>query len=156
MRIDELKRIATNNNFSLVEDIFTISLYWMGVNNPFEIVINKKRVGDVVIVDDLFDNRKVENMVRAAKAFSNTPLPDRQEIKKYTYKHESLKTKGNSFTYLAIRQRPSISYPTLQGSDVDIHEYKVEFTDKEIEEYKKEFGINLDHYIKEEVKQENL
>lgn len=152
MRIDELERIAKNNNFSLVEDIFTISLYWIGANNPFEIVINKKRVGDIVIVDDLFDNVKVENMVRAAKAFSNTPLPDRQEIKKYFYKHNSMKTKGGNPTYLAIRQRPSISYPVLQGSSEDIFEYKVEFTDDEIEKAKKEHGIFLDDFEKIEVK----
>lgn len=89
--------------------------------------------------------------------YSSTPEDEREEPKqKYTYKHERLKTKGGNWSYLAIRQRPSISYPILQGSDVDIHEYKVEFTDEEIEEYKKEFGINLDHYIKEEARQENL
>ena len=152
MRIDELKRIAKNNTFRLVEDIFTISLYWIGANNLFEIVINKKRVGDIVIVDDLFDNRKVENMVRAAKVFSNTPLPDREEIKKYFYKHNSMKTKGGNPTYLAIRQRPSISYPVLQGSSEDIFEYKVEFTDEEIKKAENEHGISLDDFEKNEVK----
>lgn len=151
MRIDELKRIAINNNFSLVESIYTISLYWIGANNPFEIVINKKRVGDIVIVDGLFDNRKVENMVRAAKAFSNTPLPDRQEIKKYFYKHNFMKTKGGNPTYLAIRKRPSISYPVLQGSSEDIFEYKVEFTDEEIKKAQMEHGIFLDDFEKNEV-----
>lgn len=72
-------------------------------------------------------------------------------MKKYFYKHNSMKTKGGNPTYLAIRQRPSISYPVLQGSSQDIFEYKVEFTDEEMEVVKKEYGIFLDDFEKVEV-----
>nr|DAL26925.1 MAG TPA_asm: hypothetical protein [Caudoviricetes sp.] len=109
---------------------------------------------------DLFEEMSKEDrkeLYELLDEYSSTPEDEREDKnQKYTYKHERLKTKGGNWSYLAIRQRPSISYPILQGSDVDIHEYKVEFTDEEIEEYKKEFGINLDHYIKEEARQENL
>lgn len=72
---------------------------------------------------------------------------------KHIYKHNFIKSKGGDDVYLAIRQRPSISYPTLQGSDEDIFEYKVEFTDEEINKAKKEHGIFLDDFEELDVKE---
>lgn len=85
--------------------------------------------------------------------YVKTPIEEREEDKKYTYQHNFIKTKGNNSTYLAIRQRLSISYPVLQGSSQDIFEYKVEFTDEEMEEVKKEYGIFLDDFKKVEVEE---
>lgn len=155
MRLDELKRIAEENNYG-----------YFGVKGGFYdfrrerdgalISISISELNNILLLDLDSCCGKDLRMLKATIEFAETPPDEREEEKKYTYKHERLKTKGGNWSYLAIRQRPSISYPILQRSDVDIHEYKVEFTDEEIEEYKKEFGINLDHYIKEEARQENL
>lgn len=105
---------------------------------------------------DTFNTVKVEwknerELFNLLAEYARTPIKDRGDTSKHIYKHNFIKTKGNSFTYLAIRQRPSISYPVLQGSSEDIFEYKVEFTDDEIEEVKKEYGIFLDDFKKVEV-----
>lgn len=106
---------------------------------------------------DTFNTVKVEwknesELIQLIFDYAKTPIKDRGDTNKYIYKHNFIKTKGNSFTYLAIRQRPSISYPVLQGSSEDIFEYKVEFTDEEIEKAKKEHEIFLDDFKKIEVK----
>lgn len=96
-------------------------------------------------------NRPLNELYKLCFEYAATPIKDRGDTSKHIYKHNFIKTKGNSFTYLAIRQRPSISYPVLQGSNQDIFEYKVDFTDEEIEEVKKEYGIFLDDFKKVEV-----
>ena len=105
---------------------------------------------------DTFNTVKVEwknerELYNLLVEYARTPIKDRGDTSKHIYKHNFIKTKGDSFTYLAIRQRPSISYPVLQGSSEDIFEYKVEFTDEEIEAVKKEYGIFLDYFEKNEV-----
>lgn len=109
---------------------------------------------------DTYNTVKVEwknehELFNLLAEYARTPIKDRGDTSKHIYKHNFIKTKGDSFTYLAIRQRPSISYPVLQGSNQDIFEYKVEFTDEEIEEVKKEYGIFLDDFKKLEVEDEN-
>ena len=113
------------------------------------IVLNKRFIFETnFVIRPITDERLFDLLVEYAK----TPIEDRGDTSKHIYKHNFIKTKGNSFTYLAIRQRPSISYPVLQGSSEDIFEYKVEFTDEEIEEVKKEYGIFLDDFKKVKVK----
>lgn len=104
---------------------------------------------------DFLNKHEQEELFDLLIEYAKTPIKDRGDTSKHIYKHNFIKTKGNSFTYLAIRQRPSISYPVLQGSSEDIFEYKVEFTDEEIEEVKKEYGIFLDDFKKLEMEDEN-
>ena len=156
MRTKEYKEIVEDNGYRYYETIYSIiARKYSEEYYDIEIKVGKLRPGRLEVTIKGFCGDE-SNMILAAMELAETPPEDREEIKKYFYKHNFMKTKGGNPTYLAIRQRPSISYPVLQGSNQDIFEYKVEFTDEEIEEYKKEFGMNLDHYIKEEARQENL
>lgn len=148
MRIDELKRIAEENDYEYEAD----SMKHQFKRQTTRISISRKYKKTLWITSNSYCDYRDFNMIKAAVEFAETPPEDREEIKKYFYKHNSMKTKGGNPTYLAIRQRPSISYPVLQGSSEDIFEYKVEFTDEEIEEVKKEHGIFLDDFEKNEVK----
>lgn len=148
MRIDELKRIAKENGYGYAKSFGEHNL--LCEDNCNSITINEDYINIIFIKNEICRPNDM-SMIKAAVEFAETPPDEREEEKKYRYKHDSLRTKGGNWSYLAIRQRPSMSYPILQGSDIDIFEYKVEFTDKEIEGFKKEFNIKLDNFIKEDV-----
>lgn len=149
MRIDELKRIAKENDYGYAKSFGEHNLLCKDTLNS--ITINED-YPNMIFIRNTICTESDMNMIKASIEFAETPPEDREEIKKYFYKHNSMKTKGGNPTYLAIRQRPSISYPVLQGSSEDIFEYKVEFTDEEIKKEQKEHGISLDDFEKNEVK----
>lgn len=153
MKISELKRIAKENNYELTE--YLGDYKFVRISKFFEhyITISNKCENKVWTSIKNWCDEKDFNMLKGAIEFAETPLEDREEIKKYFYEHNSMKTKGGNPTYLAIKQRPSISYPVLQGSSKDVFEYKVEFTDDEIEIFRKEYGICLDNFEKNEVEE---
>lgn len=155
MKINELKRIAKENDYKYEYDESRLRTRFKreveGYTN--KISINEWNENCMWISNDYFCDEKDFKMIKATMKYAETPLEDREEIKKYFYEHNSMKTKGGNPTYLAIRQRPSISYPVLQGSSKDVFEYKVEFTDDEIEIFKKEYGICLDDFEKNEVEE---
>lgn len=150
MRIDELKRIAEENDYEYSKVIWNHR--FARKNSDNYITINGDYINRIWTSIQGYCDDKDFNMIKASIEFAETPPDDREEIKKYFYKHNSMKTKGGNPTYLAIRQRPSISYPVLQGSSEDIFEYKVEFTDEEIKKAENEHGISLDDFEKNEVK----
>lgn len=149
MKITELNKIAEENEYKLNNDYLRLRF-----KREVECGVNKIDINTCYntlwISNPLYCDEKDLNMIKASMKFCETPLKDR-EAEKYFYKHNSMKTKGGNPTYLAIRQRPSISYPVLQGSSEDIFEYKVEFTDEEIQMYQDIFNISLDNFIKMEV-----
>ena len=151
MKINELKRIAEENDYELTKSLEYYKLTHKYCENYISISVMCEN--KLWILTPTFCGERDFNMIKAAVAFAETPLEDREEIKKYFYEHNSMKTKGGNPTYLAIRQRPSISYPVLQGSSKDVFEYKVEFTDDEIEIFRKEYGICLDNFEKNEVEE---
>ena len=152
MKTKEYKKIAEDNGYKYHETIYSITVgKYSEEDYDIEIKVGKLRPGRLEVTIKGFCGDE-SDMILAAMELAETPPEDREEIKKYFYKHNSMKTKGGNPTYLAIRQRPSISYPVLQGSSEDIFEYKVEFTDDEIEKVKKEHGIFLDDFEKIEVK----
>lgn len=160
MKISELKKIAKENDYKLKEKKETKEItlerkvtYDGLISNVITISLIIKNL--IFIENEYCDDKDVK-MIKAAVEFAETPPEDREEIKKYFYEHNSMKTKGGNPTYLAIKQRPSISYPVLQGSSKDVFEYKVEFTDDEIEIFRKEYGICLDNFEKNEVEEWKL
>lgn len=145
-RVEELEFIAyEDSNYWLIKNE-----YGSNVAHVNKTILSQMST-DYIQWDKVYNEDK-EKLFDLLVEYAETPPEDREEIKKYSYKHNSMKTKGGNPTYLAIRQRPSISYPLLQGSDKDIFEYKVEFTDEEIKKAQKEHGISLDDFEKNEVK----
>lgn len=78
---------------------------------------------------------------------------EREEERKYYYRHRWANTKNGNWIYLALRKRPSVSYLTLQGSNEDIFEYQVRFTKKEIEEIKEKYNTDLSDFEMVEVEE---
>ena len=145
-RVEELEFIAyEDSNYWLIKNE-----YGSNVAHVNKTILSQMST-DYIQWDKVYNEDK-EKLFDLLVEYAETPPEDREEIKKYFYKHNSMKTKGGNPTYLAIRQRPSISYPVLQGSSEDIFEYKVEFTDEEIKKEQKEHGISLDDFEKNEVK----
>lgn len=67
---------------------------------------------------DTYNTVKVEwknehELFNLLAEYARTPIKDRGDTSKHIYKHNFIKTKGDSFTYLAIRQRPIITLPGL-------------------------------------------
>lgn len=153
MKINELKRIAKENDYEYKPGFMRTRFKRKYDGYTNEIAVNEYAANYVWFSNYYHCDEKDFNMMKATMKYAETPLEDREEIKKYFYEHNSMKTKGGNPTYLAIRQRPSISYPVLQGSSKDVFEYKVEFTDDEIEIFKKEYGICLDDFEKNEVEE---
>lgn len=85
--------------------------------------------------------------------YAKTPLDEREEEKKCFYRHKWAKTKNGNWLYMALRERPNISYLTLQGSNEDVFEYKVRFTLKEIEEIKEKYNTDLSDFEEKEVEE---
>lgn len=159
MKISELKKIAKENDYKLKEEketeqiILERKITFDGfISNVITISLMEKNL--IFIKSKHCDDKDIK-MIKGAVEFAETPIGDREEIKKYFYEHNSMKTKGGNPTYLAIRQRPSISYPVLQGSSEDVFEYKVQFTDEEIKLAVKEHDIFLDDFEMIEVENEN-
>ena len=145
-RVEELEFIAyEDSNYWLIKNE-----YGSNVAHVNKTILSQMST-DYIQWDKVYNEDK-EKLFDLLVEYAETPPEDRKEIKKYFYKHNFMKTKGGNPTYLAIRQRPSISYPLLQGSSQDIFEYKVEFTDEEIKKEQKEHGISLDDFEKNEVK----
>lgn len=152
MRTKEYKKIVEKNGYRYYETNYSIiARKYLDEYYDIEIKVGKLRPGRLEVNIKGFCGDE-SDIILEAMELAETPLDDREEkIKKYFYKHNSMKTKGGNPTYLAIRQRPSISYPVLQGSSEDIFEYKVEFTDEEIKKAQMEHGIFLDDFEKNEV-----
>lgn len=152
MKINELKRIAEENDYEYEMRHFQYKLKKMQGMNCITISNDVEKT--LWISNKSYCDKKDFNMIKAAVEFSETPIPDREEEKKYFYEHNFIKTSGGNPTYLAIRERPNNKYPILQGSYKNFFEYKVEFTDKEMEETKKQYGIFLDDFVKKEIIEE--
>lgn len=152
MKITELKKIAEENDYKLKSDFIRLRFereVECGVN---QVDINKLFPNRLWISNSKYCDEKDFNMIKAAMEFCETPLPDRKD-EKFFYKHGFIKSKNGNPVYLAIRHKPNMSYPILQGSSKDTFEYKVEFTDEEIQMYKDVFNLSLDNFIKMEVRE---
>ena len=144
MKIKELKRIAKENDYILSRP-FGDFTFTEGVGENY-INISGDYKNRIWFSIPSFCNEKDFNMIKAAVEFAETPLEEREVPKKYYLKHRWAKTKNGNWMYLALRQRPSISYLTLQGSDKDIFEYQVRFTREEIDEIKEEYNTDLSDF----------
>ena len=144
MRIDELKRIAKENGYKLIDGIFVVYIfgYSHGNTNEFktEIWINKARVKDITIETGIYCEEEEFNMIKASIEFAETPLEDREEEKKFYLKHKYFKCIDGNIRYFQI-YKPN-GNPWLNVMDSTM-EYKKQFTLKEIEEIKEKFDTDL-------------
>lgn len=157
MKISELKRIARENDYELRKDkdyegiILERRVDADGVISNV-IMVSSKIKNQIFVKNEYCDDKDI-NMIKAAAAFAETPVGEREEEKKCIYEHKFIKSRNGNPVYFTIRQRPNISYPVLQGSSEDVFEYKVQFTDEEIKLVLQEYEIFLDAFERIEVEE---
>ena len=147
MRIDELKKIATENNYELRSDLCQHSLKRKGCDAYINISAKIKNhiwVSIVTICDE-----KDFNMIKAAVEFAETPLEDRKEEKKFYLKHRWL-DRGDEANYLNFEI--SGCYYSL-NSKLEASWAKTKFTLEQIQNIKKNLDTDLKDFELVEVKE---
>ena len=139
MRIDELKKIATENDYELRSDLCQHSLKRKGWDDYINISAKIKNHIWVSIVTTC--DEKDFNMIKAAVEFAETPLEDRVEEKKFYLKHRYLQS---SFTNSNNILCYSVSDDKLAlGNGINFPKYKTYLTLEEIENIKEKFDTDL-------------
>ena len=137
MRIDELKKIAEENDYELRSDLWQHSLKRKGCDTYINIngkIENRIWVSIVTICDE-----KDFKMLKAAVEFAETPPEDREEEKKFYLEHRWLDSENEANYlnfeidefYYSLDSKPEVSW------------VKTKFTLKEIEEIKEKFDTDL-------------
>lgn len=141
MRIDELKRIAEENGYEFYNGYVRIEISRRIGDSDCknEIVINKYSLNElwISIVDCQDNDLKV---IKAAIEFAETPIPDREEEKKFYLKHRWIFNK-DFYMYL---QKTSYDEKKMSVRSLDFSDGNdIKFTLKEIEKIKKKFDTDL-------------
>lgn len=147
MRIDELKKIAKENDYKLEK-----------LNDRKEIILTRRVSIDGFLANFItisldFENqiwiknincsKKDLNMIKAAIEFAETPPEDREVEKKFLIQHKYLVSKAFYPVCMVWHKLKDVYRPI--NCRVDNHIYKAQFTLKEIEEIK----IKLDTDLKD-------
>ena len=139
MKINELKRIAEENNYELTEDDIHYELTHKYCDN--NITINNFSKKRLWISMPVYCNEGDFNMIKAAVEFAETPLEDREEEKKFYLKHRYLVQAGDyKMGFLNYDTNNDILFIY---SEHHTHFVKTQFTLKEIEEIKEKFNTDL-------------
>lgn len=141
MKINELKRIAEENDYELTECLEQYELVRRSGFLSQRITIGKARANGLWIsIKSLCDDKDAK-MIKAAVEFAETPLEDRVEEKKFYLKHRWLVQAGDYKTGF-------LNYGTCNdilfiNSEHHTNYVKTQFTLKEIEEIKEKFDTDL-------------
>ena len=147
MKIDELKRIAKENDYEYFKS--TIDYKFVKKDSNNYITINSKYENRIWTAIQGKCDDKDFNMIKAAIEFAETPLEDREQEKKFYLKHRWLKN-GEDYSYLNFEI--SGLYYSLNNK----HEAswaKTKFTLEEIEEIKEKFDTDLKDFELMEVEE---
>ena len=139
MKLNELKRIAEENNYELTEDGIHYKLTHKCCDNY--IAINYSCKNQLWISIPCFSDEGDFDMIKAAVEFAETPLEDRVEEKKFYLKHRYLQS---SFTNSNNILCYSVSDDKLAlGNGINFPKYKTYLTLEEIENIKEKFDTDL-------------
>ena len=153
MRIDELKRIAEENDYEFYKSLEykTITLRReIGIDGFItnHITINSKTENQVFIGNGHCDEKDL-NMIKASIEYAETPPEDREGEKKFYLKHRWLNLETDNYLHLDVEDGSCIL-----DDDVEFEFTKIELTKKEIEEIKKKFNTDLKDFELVEVEDE--
>lgn len=148
MRIDELKRIAEENDYELSKPLRDFKL--VSKDNDHCISINSMVKNRLYISNTNWCDDRVFNMIKAATEFAETDPEDREEEKKFYLEHRYFKCTNGDSRYFQILE--SDGTPWLNAM-YTVMGYKKQFTLKEIEEIKEEFDTDLKDFELVEVKE---
>ena len=136
MRIDELKKIAEENDYELRSDLWQHSLKRKGCDAYINInakIENRIWVSVVIICDE-----KDFNMIKAAVEFAETPPEDREEEKKFYLRHKWLNLNTHNYLHLDVDDGSC-----MLDDNEEFSFTKIKLTEKEIEEIKEKFNTDL-------------
>lgn len=149
MKIDELKRIAEENDYVLTKSFDNYKLERKNSGNCIDISnVNTNRVwiSNISICDD-----KDFNMIKAAVKFAETPIEERGEEKKFYLEHRYFRFYNGSSKYLGmdlLKDKPDLY------SKIAYEWVKNQFTRKEIDEIKEKYNTDLSDFEEKEVEDE--
>ena len=155
MRIDEIKRIAEENDYNFTDvNVFGEFRLSRRVDKHGDIInkitISKISEGVISIKNTWCDDKDL-NMIKASIEFSETLPQDREEEKKFYLEHRYFKCTNGDSRYFQILE--SDGTPWLNAM-YTVMGYKKQFTLKEIEEIKEEFDTDLKDFEIVEVSDE--
>lgn len=150
MKINELKRIAKENDYELTECLEQYKFVRRSKILDHRITIGKVRANGLWISIKVWCDEKDFNMIKAAVEFAETDPEDREEEKKFYLEHRYFKCTNGDSRYFQILE--SDGTPWLNAM-YTVMGYKKQFTLKEIEEIKEEFDTDLKDFELVEVKE---
>lgn len=152
MRIDELKRIAEENGYEFYNGYVRIEISRRIGDSDCknEISMGKYLLNTLWISNvDCQDNDL--KVIKAAIEFAETPVKEREEVKKFWIQHNFMVSK-NLFPVNLVWNRKKDVYRAL-CLQVDNHIYQAQFTFKEYEEIKKKLNTDLKDFELVEVEE---
>ena len=157
MRIDELKKIATENDYKLenkhnqLEHKLEFRRNAGVLANIVNQIAIREGVENRIFFNINYCNEKDLNMIKASLEYAETPLEDREEEKKFYLEHRWL-DRENEANYLNFEIS---EFDYSLDSKPEVSWAKTKFTLKEIEEIKEKFDTDLADFELVEVVDEN-
>ena len=155
MKIDELKRIAKENDYKLenkhnqLEHKLEFRRNTGGLEDILNQIAIREGIENRIFFNINYCNEKDLNMIKASIEYAETPLEDREEEKKFYLKHRWMDGENEanylnfviSGFYYTLNTKPEASWA------------KTKFTINEIEDIKKKLGTDLDDFELVEVEE---
>lgn len=160
MRIDELKRIAEENEYKQLENKHNQLEHKLefrrnagGLENIVNRIAIREGIENRIFFNINYCNEKDLNMIKASIEYAETPLEDREEEKKFNLKHKWL-AQARDYKTGFLNYDPCNDILFIH-SECQTHLSTTQFTLKEIEDIKKKFDTDLADFELVEVKDED-
>ena len=140
MRIDELKRIAEENDYKFHDEYGLITISRISLDYENIVEIDKDKLNCLWIHNSCCDDKDLKT-IKAAIEYAETDPEDREEEKKFLIQHKFLVSVGSNPVNL-VKYKDKNNYRAIRCL-FDNQFYQAHFTLKEIEEIKKKFDTDL-------------
>lgn len=145
MRIDELKKIAKENEYDIeiryqagCEEIVLYSNHYGIIR---QVVVINNEVKNIIFISNGSCSVNDLNVVKASIEYAETDPEDREEEKKFLIQHKYFVSKASNPVNLVWNKTKNIYRPVRCLFDNPT--YQAQFSLKEIEEIKKKFDTDL-------------
>lgn len=157
MRIDELKRIAEENEYKQLENKHNQLKHQLefrrnagGLENIVNQIAIREGIENRIFFNINYCNEKDLNMIKASIKYAETPVEDREEEKKFYLRHKYIRFIDGSaeyYTTCTSQKFPILKYKAFSDG------FNQQFTLKEIEEIKVKFDTDLNDFELVEVEE---
>lgn len=141
MKINELKRIAEENDYELTKSLEYYKLTHKYCENYISISVMCEN--KLWILTPTFCGERDFNMIKAAVEFAETPLEDREEEKKFYLRHKWLNLDTNNYLPHNYLHLDVDDGSCMLDDNKEFSYTKIKLTEKEIEEIKEKFDTDL-------------